>query len=98
MQLVTMELVGIKVIIDGQKIKVIIHRVGDIIFFDWKDNNGEQDGSSDHTGIVEYYDIKGHKVHTIEGNTTGDDCDRNVYNVFDTQIMGYGILNRINPE
>ena len=76
----------------------ILQKLGDIIFFDWKNKNGGQDGSSDHTGIVEYFDLIGMKVHTIEGNTTGDDCDRNVYNVFDTQIMGYGIQNEINLE
>lgn len=65
--------------------------LGDIIFFDW-----DKDGSSDHTGIVEYFDDILLQVYTIEGNTTGDDCDRNVYSYFNSQIMGYGILNTQN--
>ena len=31
--------------------------VGDIIFFDWYDDNGNQDGTSDHVGIVTRTDI-----------------------------------------
>ena len=60
---------------------------GDIIFFDW--NNGGQDGSSDHVGIVEYYDIEKNVVHTIEGNSN-DECKQREYSKDDNQIMGYG--------
>ncbi len=41
-------------------------RPGDIIFFDWDDENG-QDGLSDHTGIVEK--VENGRVYTIEGNS-----------------------------
>ena len=61
--------------------------VGDLIFFDW--NDGGQDGSSDHVGIVEYYDIEKNIVHTIEGNSN-DECKQREYSKDDNQIMGYG--------
>ena len=60
---------------------------GDLIFFDW--NDGGQDGSSDHVGIVEYYDIEKNIVHTIEGNSN-DECKQREYSKDDNQIMGYG--------
>ena len=60
---------------------------GDLIFFDW--NDGGQDGSSDHVGIVEYYDIEKNIVHTIEGNSN-DECKQREYSKNDNQIMGYG--------
>lgn len=40
-------------------------RPGDIIFFDWDD--GGQDGSSDHVGIVEK--VENGRIYTIEGNS-----------------------------
>lgn len=40
-------------------------RPGDIIFFDWKDDDG-QDGICDHVGIVEK--VADGRVYTIEGN------------------------------
>lgn len=55
---------------------------GDIIFFDW-----EQDGESDHVGIVEY--VEGEYVHTIEGNTS-DSCARRSYRLDSNDIVGYG--------
>ena len=61
--------------------------VGDLIFFDW--NDGGQDGSSDHVGIVEYYDIEKNIVHTIEGNSS-DECKQREYSKDDNQIIGYG--------
>ena len=60
---------------------------GDIIFFDWVKDG--QDGSSDHVGIVEYYDIENNKVHTIEGNSN-DECKQRAYSKDDSQIKGYG--------
>ena len=60
---------------------------GDLIFFNW--NDGGQDGSSDHVGIVEYYDIEKNIVHTIEGNSS-DACKQREYSKDDNQIMGYG--------
>ena len=55
---------------------------GDIIFFDW-----EQDGESDHVGIVEY--AEGGVVHTIEGNTN-DSAARREYRMDSSSIAGYG--------
>ena len=58
---------------------------GDIIFFDWDD--GGQDGSSDHVGIVEK--VENGRVYTIEGNS-GDSCRQNSYPVGYYEIYGYG--------
>ena len=67
---------------------------GDIIFFDWKDKEtGEQDGLSDHVGIVKVYDLESHTIHTIEGNS-GDECKERTYDKDDVQILGFG-SNRI---
>lgn len=56
---------------------------GDIVFFDWDD-----DGVSDHVGIVESCD--GSTVRTIEGNS-GDMCRRSTHNVGSPFIMEYGM-------
>jgi hypothetical protein len=63
--------------------------VGDIIFFDWKDENGNQDGTSDHVGIVTRTDITNRTIYTIEGNTSNK-CAERIYSFDDVQIMGYG--------
>ncbi len=55
---------------------------GDIIFFDW-----EQDGISDHVGIVEY--VEGEIVHTVEGNTSNSVARRS-YRLDSNSICGYG--------
>ena len=55
---------------------------GMIIFFDWDD-----DGVSEHTGIVEKYEDG--LIYTIEGNSH-DVCRRKWYAVGDKCIMGYG--------
>lgn len=60
---------------------------GDIIFFDWAKDG--IDGSSDHVGIVEYYDIEKNIIHTVEGNSN-DECKQREYSKDDNQIMGYG--------
>ena len=60
---------------------------GMIIFFDWNDENG-QDGSSDHTGIVEK--VEDGRVWTIEGNS-GDSCREKSYPVGYYEVLGYGI-------
>lgn len=60
---------------------------GMIIFFDWPDDNGLLDGSSDHVGIVEK--VEGGRVYVIEGNS-GDACERNSYPIGYSSIMGYG--------
>lgn len=61
-------------------------RPGDIIFFDWNDENG-QDGDSDHVGIVEK--VENGTVYTVEGNS-GDMCQENRYTVGYFEILGYG--------
>ena len=63
---------------------------GMIIFFDWdnKGNSGPQDGSSDHTGIVEK--VENGYVYTIEGNS-GDACYERWYPIGHYEILGYGI-------
>ncbi len=61
-------------------------RPGDIIFFDWNDENG-QDGDSDHVGIVEK--VENGVVYTVEGNS-GDMCQENRYTVGYYEILGYG--------
>ena len=63
---------------------------GDIIFFDWdsKGHSGPQDGSSDHTGIVEK--IVDDTIYTIEGNS-GDSCAERTYAIGYYEILGYGI-------
>lgn len=63
--------------------------VGDIIFFDWYDENGNQDGTSDHVGIVTRTDITNRTIYTIEGNTS-DKCAERMYSFDDVQVMGYG--------
>lgn len=63
--------------------------VGDIIFFDWKDENGNQDGTSDHVGIVTRTDITNRNIYTIEGNTSNK-CAERMYSLDDVQVMGYG--------
>lgn len=60
-------------------------RPGDIIFFDWDDENG-QDGLPDHVGIVEK--VEGGIVYTVEGNS-GDTCRENQYAVGHYEIFGY---------
>lgn len=61
-------------------------RPGDIIFFDWNDENG-QDGSTDHVGIVEK--VEDGFVYTIEGNS-GDSCRERRYSIGHYEIYGYG--------
>lgn len=60
---------------------------GAIIFFDWLDENGIQDGSPDHVGIVEK--VENGRVYTIEGNS-GDACQQNSYPIGYFEILGYG--------
>ena len=67
-----------------------IPKIGDISFFDWKNKSDEnQDGVSDHVGIVKSVDIENKKVHTIEGNS-GDAVKKRTYDINDVEIMGYG--------
>jgi hypothetical protein len=57
---------------------------GDIFFFDW-----QQDGETDHVGIVESCD--GSTVRTIEGNSS-DAVRRNTYGINSSSIYGYGTI------
>lgn len=61
----------------------ILQNGGDIIFFDW-----DNDNSADHVGIVEK--MENGTVYTIEGNTSGDICKQNEYNIDNSVILGYG--------
>lgn len=72
-------------LVDYGKIGVIHQKHGDIIFFDWTDSN---DGKADHVGIVDR--VENNKVYTIEGNTSGDMCKQNVYDIGSSVILGYG--------
>ena len=62
---------------------------GDIIFFDWYEEDGSQDGISNHVGIVTKTDLTNRMVYTIEGNTSNK-CAERFYSLDDKQIMGYG--------
>ncbi|MEG0407555.1 MAG: lysozyme family protein [Bacilli bacterium] len=55
---------------------------GDLIFFDW-----EQDGTSDHVGIVEKNENG--TVYTIEGNSNNE-CRQKQYKLNSKVIYGYG--------
>lgn len=63
--------------------------IGDIIFFDWYDENGNQDGNCDHVGIVTRTDVDNRNIYTIEGNTSNK-CAERMYSLDDVQVMGYG--------
>ena len=63
--------------------------IGDIIFFDWYDENGNQDGTCDHVGIVTRTDVDNRNIYTIEGNTSNK-CAERMYSFDDVQVMGYG--------
>jgi len=57
---------------------------GDIVFFDWNGSRSMQ--NIDHVGVVEK--VSGKRIVTIEGNTTGDSCRRQVRDA--KYIVGYG--------
>ena len=63
---------------------------GMIMFFDW-----DNDGVSEHTGIVEKYEDG--LIYTIEGNSH-DVCRRKWYEVADKCIMGYGGAIKTKPN
>ena len=63
---------------------------GMIIFFDWDD-----DGASEHTGIVEKYEDG--LIYTIEGNSH-DVCRRKWYAAEEKCIMGYGCAIKTKPN
>lgn len=61
-----------------------ISKAGDIIFFDWDNNN-----TADHVGIIEK--VENGTIFTIEGNSEGDMCRRNTYRNDNNSILGYGV-------
>lgn len=65
-----------------------IPKSGDIIFFDWANENGTRDGLPDHTGIVDRVDEK--YIYTIEGNSSNM-CRQNKYPIGSADIFGYGV-------
>lgn len=62
--------------------KNYIPKTGDLIFFDW-----QQDGISDHVGIVKK--VENNIIYTIEGNSN-DQCKQNTYRIHHKVIYGYG--------
>lgn len=61
---------------------------GDIIFFDWLDNEtNRRDGEAEHVGIVQK--VENGKVYTIEGNSD-DSCRICEYDIDSQDILGYG--------
>lgn len=62
-------------------------RPGDLIFFDWDDEDEGQDGAADHVGIVEK--VEGGIVYTVEGNS-GNACRQRQYAIGHAEIYGYG--------
>lgn len=66
-----------------------IPQPGDIIFYDWQDNGaGDNTGTADHVGIVEY--VADGIVHTIEGNV-GDTVGRRTVKLNGRYIRGYAV-------
>lgn len=63
--------------------KNYIPKTGDLIFFDW-----QQDGISDHVGIIEK--VENDIIYTIEGNSN-DQCKQNTYKMNSSIIFGFGI-------
>ena len=64
-------------------------KVGDIIFYDWDDSgSGDNQGWSDHVGIVEK--VSGTTIAVIEGNY-GDAVKRRTLHVNGKYIRGYGV-------
>lgn len=62
-------------------------RPGDLIFFDWDDEDEGQDGAADHVGIVEK--VEDGIVYTVEGNS-GNACRERRYAIGHYEIYGYG--------
>lgn len=67
------------------KDKNYVPQPGDIIFFDWQDDN-----NPDHVGIVEK--VESDQIYTIEGNSK-DECKQRAYLTTNKSIYGYGKIN-----
>lgn len=61
----------------------------DLVFFDWVNDEGYQDGEADHVGIVEK--IEADILYTIEGNRS-DACGRYEYDIDDLVLFGYIVV------
>lgn len=62
---------------------------GDVIFYDWQDTGaGDDQGSSDHVGIVT--DVEGSTITVIEGNKSDSVCYRTIQRN-GRYIRGYGL-------
>ena len=63
--------------------------LGDVIFYDWQDSGkGDNEGSSDHVGIVEK--VEGNTITVIEGNKN-DAVGRRKLQINGRYIRGYGL-------
>ncbi len=66
-----------------------VPHAGDVIFYDWQDNGaGDNKGSTDHVGIVEY--VSGGTITVIEGNKS-DAVGRRYMDIGGQFIRGYGL-------
>lgn len=63
--------------------KDYIPKIGNIIFFDW-----QQDNDPDHVGIVEK--VENGYIYTIEGNSNNE-CRYKKYSLISKSIYGYGV-------
>ena len=61
-------------------------KAGDIITFNWDQNDQQNDGWADHIGIVEK--VENGIIHTIEGNSN-DEVKRNTYRIGHGNIRGF---------
>lgn len=62
---------------------------GDVIFYDWQDSgSGDNTGTADHVGIVEY--VSGNTITVIEGNKNNA-VGRRTLKVNGRYIRGYGV-------
>ena len=62
---------------------------GDIVFFDWEEEDGSgRDGQAEHVAIVEY--ATKDTIHTIEGNTDNEMVERRE-RPRDGSILGFGV-------
>lgn len=65
--------------------RAIIPERNDVVFFNSRGDSDAGDGW--HCGIVEA--IRGHEIHTVEGNVS-DSVARRVHRIGDPRIIGYG--------
>lgn len=66
-------------------------QLGDLVFFDWDDDENGQDGKADHVGIVAR--VENGRVYTVEGNSN-DICRERSYPLGYYEIFGYGSISK----